>query len=275
MSGDGRPAPDLDELLDEIGAAGERLSALGACEGAAGNISVLVAGPLRLDAAFGVRERLRLPQPAPALAGRVVLASGTGRRLRDIRRDPGGNVGAVVIDPGGETGTLHTAPDRRFQRLTSELNSHLAVHQDRVETARTAFSAVIHAQPPHLTYLSHLARYQDPAVMNRRLLRWEPETIVQFPEGVGVLPFIVPGSADLMRATVAALRTHQLVVWSKHGVMARSDVSVGAAADCIDYLEAAARYEFLDLAAGGGAEGLTGDELGRIASSLGIETPLL
>lgn len=271
----GEPSPVLEDLLTALGDAGQRLTELGACEGAAGNISVLVTGPVRLEARFPRVERLRLPQPVPALAGRTVIASGAGRRLRDIGRDPEGNLGALIVDPGGETGTLHTALRPRFERLTSEFNSHLAVHQDQVETAGAAFSAVIHAQPPHLTYLSHLARYQDPAIMNRRLLRWEPETIVQFPQGVGVLPFILPGSAELMRATVEALRIHPVAIWGKHGVMVRSDVSVDAAVDAIDYLEAAARYEYLDQVAGGRAEGLTDDELRQIASAVGVETTLL
>jgi rhamnulose-1-phosphate aldolase len=181
----------------------------------------------------------------------------------------------VVVDPGGETGVLHTSPQRRFQQLTSEFNSHLAVHDDQLARTGGDFNALIHAQPPHLTYLSHVPDYRDQKRMNRRLMRWEPETIVQLPEGVAVLPFILPGSPELMRATVAGLRAHQVVVWSKHGVMARSAVSVRGAADRIDYLEAAAHYEYLNLLNGGLADGLTKDELRQVVSSLGVETPLL
>lgn len=270
-----RPYADLEELLAAIGDAGERMSELGASEGAAGNISVVVGWPVEVGPRFPSTEPIRLPQPAPALAGKVVVATGSGRRLRDLRRDPEAGLGVVVVDPGGESGTLHTGSRRRFQQLTSEFNSHLAVHDDRIARTGAELSVLIHAQPPHLTYLSHVADYRDSEVMNRRLLRWEPETIVQLPEGVKVLPFILPGSADLMRATVAGLRTHQVVIWSKHGVMVRSHVSVSAAADRIDYLEAAARFEYLNLIAGHRAEGLSDDELRQVVSSLGIETPLL
>jgi rhamnulose-1-phosphate aldolase len=267
--------PGLDDLLAEIGDAGERLTELGACEGAAGNISMAVGWPLRLAERFPLTEPIRLPQPAPALAGKVVVATGSGRRLRDLGHDPGGSLGAVVVDPGGETGVLHTAPERRFQQLTSEFNSHLAAHEDQLARTGGDFNALIHAQPPHLTYLSHVPDYRDQKRMNRRLMRWEPETIVQFPEGVAVLPFILPGSPELMLATVAGLRTHQVVVWSKHGVMARSAVSVRAAADRIDYLEAAARYEYLNLLNGGLADGLSKDELRQVAASLGVKTTLV
>ena len=267
--------PGLDDLLAEIGDAGERLNDIGACEGAAGNISVAVGWPLHLGARFPLTEPIKLPQPAPALAGKVVIATGSGCRLRDLRLDPGGNLGLVMIDPGGETGVLHTAPQRRFRSITSEFNSHLAVHDDQLARTAGEFNALIHAQPPHITYLSHVAEYRDQKRMNRRLMRWEPETIVQLPEGVGVLPFILPGSPDLMRATVAGLRDHQVVVWSKHGVMARSAVSVRGATDRIDYVEAAAQYEYLNLLNGGLADGLSKDELRQVVASLGIKTPLL
>lgn len=274
MGGSGA-RPGLEELLLQIADAGERMNELGACEGAAGNISVAIGWPVEVASRFPDTEPIRLPHAAPALGGKVVIATGSGRRLRDVGRDPAANVGVVTVDRGGETGTLHTAPQRRFERLTSEFNSHLAVHEDQLAGGGGDFDAVIHAQPPHLTYLSHLADYREAGVMNRRLLRWEPETIVQMPEGVEVLPFILPGSDDLMRATVAGLRAHQVVVWSKHGVMARSGVSLDAAADRIDYLEAAARFEYLNLAGGGRAEGLSDDQLREVTSAFGVSSPLL
>ncbi len=62
-----------------------------------------------------------------------------------------------------------------------------------------------------------------------------------------MLPFMLPGSPVLMEATVASLREHRVVLWSKHGVMARSDISVTRAADRIEYVETAAMYEYMDV----------------------------
>jgi hypothetical protein len=60
----------------------------------------------------------------------------------------------------------------------------------------------------HLTLLSHIQRYQDEGYLNTHLLRWQPETIVNLPEGIGFIPFHVPGSPELMAATVERLRTY-------------------------------------------------------------------
>jgi rhamnulose-1-phosphate aldolase len=268
------PFPDLDEFLVSIGEAGRRLADIDASEGAAGNISAYIGWPLDVRRRFSISEPIELPVPAPALAGGVVIVTGSGRRLRDVLSDPAANLGIVTVGPDGLSGELHTSPRRLFERLTSEWNSHLGVHNDLVSRTGTNFHAVIHAQPRHLTYLSHIPEYQDEAFFNRRLLRWEPETIINLPSGIGVLPFQVPGSAELMAANVASLRTHRVVLWSKHGVMARSDRSVTRAADRIEYVETAAAYEYMDLVAGGRAVGLTNEEVRSVLGAFRVESTI-
>ncbi len=265
------PYPELTELIEMIGEAGHRLSEIEASEGAAGNISVCIRWPIELRNRFPVVETVTLPQPVPELAGATFLVSGSGRRLREIMAEPSANIGALVVDEGGLTGRLHVSPHRRFQRLTSEFNSHLAVHADQIGSSGTNFHAVIHAQPPYMTYLSHITRYQDETYLNQHLLRWQPETIVQLPEGIGFTPFKLPGSAELMDATVAELREHRIVIWAKHGVMARSDVSVKRAADRIEYAETAAKYEHLNLTVGEAGEGLSVDEIRAICAAFNLQ----
>ena len=119
------------------------------------------------------------------LGGHTILVTGSGRRLRDLAVNPVASIGAVVIAADAVTATLWTAPGRLFERLTSEWNSHLAVHEDTVARGGTNYHAVVHAQPPHITYLSHVPAYQDEAYFNARVMRWEPETIVQLPQGIG------------------------------------------------------------------------------------------
>jgi rhamnulose-1-phosphate aldolase len=265
------PYPDLEEFFVAIGEAGLRLSDIEASEGAAGNISVYLAWPVEPRRKFPLVEEITLPETVPALAGGTILTTGSGRRLREIISDPAANLGCVVVNEGGRTAQLYTSPRRLFTRLTSEFNSHLAVHADQVTTTGTNFHAVIHAQPLHLTYLSHIARYRDEAYLNTHLLRWQPETIVNLPEGVGVLPFLIPGSPELQAATVKSLRNHRVIVWSKHGAMSRSDTSVKRAADRIEYAETSARYEYMNLVNGEMGEGLTPEEIRTFAARFGIE----
>ena len=263
--------PKLDELLTMIGEAGRQMAQIDAAEGAAGNISVYVGWPVEPREQFPLVEMIDLPVPVPELAHQSLLVTGSGGRLSEIIDDPAANLGFVTINEGGRTGQLYTSPGRRFARLTRELNSHLAVHHDFVCAHHTDFLALIHAQPPYLTYLSQIPAYQDEKHLNRQILRWEPETIMHLPEGVGLVPFYVPGSAEQMQATLEALRAHRLIVWSKHGVVARSETSVKHASDYIEYAETSARYEYLNLANQERGEGLSVEEIRAICKAFGVQ----
>jgi rhamnulose-1-phosphate aldolase len=265
------PYPELDEFMSAIGEAGRRLSDIQALEGAAGNISVYIGWPVDPRRKFPLVTTIDLPVPVPELVGKAFLVTGSGRRLREITHEPVANLGFVTVDEGGFTGHLYTSPRCLFTQLTSEFNSHLAVHQDQVCLTGTNFHAIVHAQPPYLTYLSHIPSYQDEQYLNQHILRWQPETIVNLPEGVGYLPFRVPGSSQLMSDTAEALRTHRVVVWAKHGVMARSDVSVKRAADRIEYAETGAHYEYLNLVNHELGEGLSPDEIRAICEMHGVQ----
>jgi rhamnulose-1-phosphate aldolase len=265
------PYPELDDLLEMMGEAGRHLANIEASEGAAGNISVCLRWPVEPRSRFPLVDEIKLPHPVPELAGATFLVSGSGRRLREIIDEPTASIACIVVNENGLTGKLYTSYQRRFEHVTSEFNSHLAVHYDQICSSGTNFHAVIHAQPSHLTYLSHIPRYQNEAYLNTHLLRWQPETIINLPEGIGFIPFRIPGSPELMSGNVESLRTHRIVIWAKHGVMARSDVSVKRAADRVEYAETAAKYEYLNLSAGELGEGLSVEEIRAICKTFHVE----
>ena len=255
------------DLLRDIGEAGRQVTALGAAEGSAGNISIFVRQLHGLEDRYRPWGQYSLPVAVPALAGGWVVVSGTGRRLRDLGDSPETTCCLLYIQAGGEQALRYAGIDLL---PTSELNSHLAIHQDLVWRFGLAYQAIVHAQPLHLTYLSHLPQYGDTQSLNRRLMRWEPETILVFPEGIGMLPFEVPGSPALMHATLAGLRTHRAVIWQRHGIVARSDHSARKASDLIEYAETAAHYEYLNLLNPRPGEGLSADELRRVCARFEI-----
>ncbi|HZP82501.1 MAG TPA: class II aldolase/adducin family protein [Chthonomonadaceae bacterium] len=265
------PFPSLAEIMGLIGETGQRLAEIEASEGAAGNISVFLGWEVEPEPYFPDVQPYTLPTAAPELAGNAFLVTGSGRRLREISRSPEANLAFLRVEEGGKTGRLFTAPNCLFEKLTSEFNSHLAVHRDQIAHNGLNFHAILHAQPMHLVYLSHITRYQDPHYFNRHVLRWQPESILNIPEGLGVLPFLLPGSPELMLANIKAMREHRLVLWGKHGVMVRSDTSIKKACDLIEYAETGARYEYLNLTNHGLADGLTPQEIRRICDSMGVE----
>ncbi len=265
------PYPALEELMNLIGEAGRHLADIQASEGAAGNISVYAGWEIDPGKFFTKVQDYELPETMPELAGGSLLATGSGRRLREVADDPTANLGLVKVAKDGKSAKLYTSTECLFARLTSEFNSHLAVHKDQISINKTNFHALIHAQPLHLTYLSHISRYQDEKYLNRHILRWQPEGIVQLHDGVGYIPFKVPGSNDLMKANVEMLRTHRIVLWAKHGVMSRSETSVKRACDLVEYAETGAHYEYMNLTNHGLADGLSDEEIISVCKSLDIE----
>lgn len=254
----------LDRLLHQIGQTGKRLSDIGSAEGAAGNISVCIRKSLEVNVLFPKMQIVQLPQPAPQLVGATFIVSGSGCRLRAIAEEPIANLACILVEKDGQAGKMFTSPNRQFERVTSEFNSHFAVHVDQMRSRDIQLHTVVHGQPIHLTYLSHISRYQDWRYLNNHLLRWQPETIINFPDGLGVLPFIMPGSEEQMTSTIQVMRTHKMLVWSQHGVVARSDDSILHALDLIEYAETAAHYEYLNLLADEKSEGLTPQQIRSI-----------
>ena len=261
--------PEIGTMLHEMGQVGQRMVEIDAAEGAAGNLS-LYARDLQSAMPEGFREQavIELPVATPALAGGWVLVTGSGKRLRDIADSPETTLCLLHIDGRGAQAVLHAGGD---VRPTSELNSHLAIHNDQVGRRSLAYHAVVHAQPLYLTYLSHIMPAGDTLGFNRRLLRWQPETIMQFSAGIGLLPFEIPGTLAQATSTAVALQAYRAVVWQRHGMIARADTGVRAAGDLIDYAETAAHYEYLNLGMGPAGSGLSDAELRQMCERLGIE----
>lgn len=259
----------LDDVLGAMGDAGTRVSAIEASEGAAGNISVLYSWDPAADGRFSDYWEIASPVPVPQLVGAWIAVTGSGRRLREVGTSVCTNVALIEVKPDGRTLGVHACPVRLFSRPTSELNTHLALHA-RHAVVHGPIHTVLHAQPLHLTYLSHIEAYSQTAPMNEHILRWQPELIIQLHDGVGVAPYLVPGSESLMRATLELSHRHRVVVWSRHGAIARTEDSVKHACDLIEYAEAGARYEVLNLQCGGRASGIPIAELKRLCAEFGV-----
>lgn len=265
--------PSLEEVMVSMGHAGAHIAAIEASEGAAGNISVLCGWEIDPPAGFNQVEKTEAATSCPDLVGACFLVSGSGRRLREIGDAPDRNLAFVRITGTGDTMEVWHSCNRLYQRPTSEFNSHLAIHSGHAAHTKRLHT-VLHGQPLHITYLSHIEKYQSTEAMNRGLLRWQPELIINLPDGVEVLPFEVPGSPELMRRNIAGLKNHQVVLWCKHGVMARCHDSVMHAADLVEYVETGAKYEFLNLSSGGLGQGLSDDELHRICVAFKLNQTL-
>lgn len=191
----------------------------------AGNLSWLceesypsVALPARVQAGADIP----LDPVVPELAGRVLLVTATGARMRDIGVCPARHIAALALHDGGRLAAPLPIAGEASPAPTSEMTSHLAVHASlRRRQARER--AVVHTHPDELIVLSHDPSLQGSEDLTRRLWRMIPEALYLLPEGVGLVPYQAPGSRAQGAATAAALERHPIAVWSRHGAVATGE----------------------------------------------------
>jgi rhamnulose-1-phosphate aldolase len=226
----------------------------------AGNLSVDVSG--ELPSWIPASE----PYPAgtssvpyPELAGRALWITATGSRMRDVARAPQEHCGIIRVASDGTTFGIAWGPPSF--RPTSELATHLAVHAALRRDGKAA-RAVLHSHPTELIALTHLPALTEER-LNRLLWSMTPETVALVPDGVALVPYLPPGSADVGAATARAVRSHPVVLWEKHGATA-----VGAdlldAFDLLDAVNKSARLYLACRTAGFQPRGLTEQQIAAL-----------
>ena len=219
----------------------------GWAEANAGNLSVRVTQGVG-SRRFRAQEELALRASYPHLAEEVFLVTATRQRMRDVAESPHEHSCLIKIDKRGRGYALAGAGATGGLRPTSELLSHLALHNELVGNKRPEQS-IIHTHPSELVALSLHPTLRDEAQLNDLLWRLHPEVVVLVPRGMGVVPYVCPGTQALAEATVAKLKHHDVVLWEKHGVVAIGR-DLFEAFDRIDTINKAARIALLCLHAG-------------------------
>jgi rhamnulose-1-phosphate aldolase len=254
--------PQLQTLIGDAGEVAGYLWQKGWAERNAGNISIDIThlappeltgcdAPLYDTFAAGY----------PALANRCYLITGTGKRMRDLPGRPGQNATLIRLSADGR-GYHFLRRDEFCCKPTSELNSHMGIHQ-MLRQAGARQMAVLHTHPNELIALTHMRAYHDEAALNGLLWAMHPETKIVVPEGVGFVPYRVPGSDQLEAATLHALQGRRVVIWEKHGAVAVG-MDVFEAFDLIDTLNKSAQVFFLCMSAGEAPDGLTDAQIDEL-----------
>jgi rhamnulose-1-phosphate aldolase len=250
--------PYVDPALKKVSEIAGYLWRKGWAERNAGNISVnlakLIPGELLLECP-GIS--LPLLRAYRSLANAVILMSVTGTRMRAIAAEPRRHM--CLLSIAGPADSMKAIALEEPATPSSETPAHLAIHEYLAASGSSA-TAVIHTHPDRLIALSHIGRFKKEAALNRLLWSMHPETSIVVPGGAGFVPYEIPGSEALARATVTALSTHKIVVWEKHGVVAVGK-DLDEAFDTIDTLDKAASVFFLCKAVGEEPEGLSPSQL--------------
>ena len=218
-----------------------------------------------LDTDKVIRE-IPMSFDASAIAGKIFLVTGTGKYFKNVQYDPEENLGIIKIsDKGNIAELLWGFSDGG--KFTSELPAHLMSHMVRLEID-PAHRVVMHTHPTNTIAMS-LVHDISPRAFTRTLWQMQTESIVVFPEGVAVLPWMVCGTNDIGVATAEQLRRQRLCVWTAHGIYGTGR-TLDEAFGLIETVEKAAQLYMLS-AGLGIKNGITDEELRALAATFGLD----
>jgi len=254
--------PKLRDLLFEMADVADFLWQRGWAERNAGNISVNISDII--DDKISNPEAypfVELPSNYPELADKSFIVSGTGKRMRDLARDPLANAIIILLNEAGNAYRIISAKKETLNHFapTSELPTHLGIHQ-MIAQKGSKDKVVLHTHVSELVALTQIEEFCNEEKLNRLFWGMHPETMVFVPKGVGFVPYVTPGTEDIAVETLKALERSNVALWEKHGVFAISD-SPYEAFDTIDILAKSAKIFFLTKSAGYQAQGLTDEQL--------------
>ena len=152
----------------------------------------------------------------PHLKGSYFYCKGTGKRMRDLAKAPMQNGSIVRICD--DCASYEIIADEPVVP-TSELPTHLALQNLLLETGST-YKATLHSHPIELVAMSHSQRFLRGDEMTRVLWSMIPETLAFAPLGIGIVPYAMPSSVKLAQDTLEQIKTHDVVLWEKHGTVA-------------------------------------------------------
>lgn len=147
------------------------------------------------------------------LLGKIFIVTGTGKYFKNVEDDPETNLGIVRIVKNGVE-LLWGYKDGG--RTTSELPAHLMCHMARLKVDPEN-RVIMHSHPTHTLAMNYVHEL-DEKKFTHTLWEMCTECIAVFPDGVGILPWMLCGTNSIGVATAKKMEEFRLVVWAMHGI---------------------------------------------------------
>lgn len=257
-------APFLREMIETT----SNLYRLGWDERNGGNISYLLEESEitpYLDPA-NVLRLIPMDFDGKALAGKYFLVTGSGKYFKNVANAPAENLGIIrIAADGAGVEVLWGYTDGGTP--TSELPSHLMSHIARL-AVNPKNRIVMHCHATHLLAMT-FTHELDERLFTRTLWQMCTECLVVFPDGVGIVPWLIPGTNEIGIATSEKMKETRLVVWPHHGIYGAGE-TMDETFGLIETAEKAAQVYTIVCAQGGAKQTITDDELAQLGARFGI-----
>ena len=153
---------------------------------------------------------------ADNLKNEYFLATGSGKFFRNVILEPQDNICIVEINDKGDSYRIVWGLVKGG-RPTSEFPSHFMNHSVRKAATNGENRVIYHAHPANVIALTYVLPLTAKA-FTRALWQSATECPVVFPNGVGVVEWMVPGGSDIAMATSRLMEKYEAAVWAHHGL---------------------------------------------------------
>lgn len=214
-----------------------------------------------------VVKNFPLDFPVEDLANRYFIVTGSGKYFKNVMKDPADTLAILKVASDGNSVDLLWGLENGG-KPTSELPSHFMSHMARLKQDPN-HRVIIHT---HTTNVIAMTFVHDlsPKAFTKTLWQMCTECVVVFPEGVGLLPWMVPGTDKIGLETAKSMEEHRLVVWPHHGIFGAGE-SIDDAFGLIETAEKAAQvYMLVASHQGGIKQTITDQELLGLAEAFDV-----
>lgn len=164
-----------------------------------------------------IRRILPLGFDATSLVDKIFIVTGRGKYFKNVEFTPAESLGIVRIAKDGINAELLWGYEGDGV-FTSEFPSHLMSHMSRL-SVDPENKVVMHTHPTNTLAMNYVHELDDKKFTHTL---WEmcTECIAIFPEGVGVLPWMLCGTNSIGEATAEKMKEFRVVIWAMHGIYA-------------------------------------------------------
>lgn len=200
------------------------------------------------------------------LAGKYFIVTGSGKYFKNVIDDPAVNLGIIRITEDGKSlDILWGLEDGGVP--TSELPSHLMSHIERLKVDPN-HRVIMHCHATNLIGMT-FTHSLDEVAFTKTLWQMCTECIVVFPEGIGIIPWMVPGTDSIGEATAAKMKDVRSVIWPHHGIFG-AGTTMDETFGLIETAEKAAEVYTVVCAQGSVKQTITDQQLQDLAAAFGV-----
>lgn len=202
------------------------------------------------------------------LKNEYFLVSGSGKFFGNIKECPEDNICIIEIDDTGKNYRIIWGLEKGG-RPTSELPAHLMNHSVKKEATNGEHRVIYHAHPVNAIAITFVFPL-DAKVVSHLLWEMMTECPIIFPQGVGVVPWMVPGGEEIAIESSELMKKFDAILWAHHGVFCSGtdfDITFGL----MDTIEKAAEILVKVHSMGGIKQTITDDGFRKLAKDFKVQ----